>query len=219
VRRDQERPDLTFVDLIHQSFRVDVTRMAIATAELRPDDQPSRLTGIRAFFDEYREQLALHHAHEDTIFFPALEARVGADKMRLDELTAQHDALDAALQVVSDHLAAAAEAEDTSTHQTEIANAFSTLAEQLDTHLTLEEKVALPLIESEIPVEDYQRLEATARRATSRARARFLIPWLVSHAAPDQQKALFKSAPPLRVIYWLNRRSYQRFDRALAHAA
>lgn len=48
----------------------------------------------------------MHHRHEDELFFPALAARVGADKMHLGELASQHDALDAALQAVSDGLAA-----------------------------------------------------------------------------------------------------------------
>ncbi len=103
---DQRKPDLTFVDLIHQALRVDGARLAAAIADLDTDDRASRLAGIRAFFDEYREQLALHHTHEDTVFFPALEARVGADRMRLDELADQHEALAVALEVASDHLAA-----------------------------------------------------------------------------------------------------------------
>jgi hemerythrin-like domain-containing protein len=217
---DQRKPDLTFVNLIHQALRVDGVRLPAAIAELDTDDRTSRLAGIGAFFDEYREQLALHHAHEDTLFFPALEARVGADKMRLGELADQHEALDVAVQVASNRLAALANrADKLATHRKEVADAFSAAAEQLDAHLTLEEGVALPLFESEIPVEEYKKLETRARKATPRARARFLIPWLVAHATPEQQKALFKSAPPLRVIDSLNRRRYRRFDHVLVHGA
>lgn len=194
--------------------------MAATLAELRPGEHPSRIPGIRAFFEEYRAQLALHHTHEDTLFFPALEARVGADRMGLDELTHQHEALDATLQVVGDHLAAVAlSPEILATHHAEVAGAFATMVEQIDAHVMLEENVVLPLVESEIPVGEYKRLEARARKATPRSRAAFLIPWIVSHATPDQQKALFRSAPPLRGVYWLNRRRYRCFDGELVCAA
>ena len=43
------------------------------------------------------------------------------------------------------------------------------------------------------------------RKATPRDRARFMVPWLVAHASPDQRTALFRSIPPLRLLYWLNR--------------
>ena len=46
-----------------------------------------------------------------------------------------------------------------------------------------------------------------------------MIPWLIAHATPGQQKALFRSAPPLRIFYWLNRRRYRHFDQAFTHAA
>ncbi|HEX4539311.1 MAG TPA: hemerythrin domain-containing protein [Acidimicrobiales bacterium] len=213
---DGSTPNLIFVDLIHQSLRVDGNRMRDAVGTMNPHHPPSRLAGIRAFFDEYREQLLLHHRHEDEVFFPALEARVGADALRLDELTAQHEQLDAALQVAGDQLAKLADPTgDFATDRVEAARAFTAMVDHLDTHLRLEEAVALPLFESEVPVAEYRKLELAARRATPRPRARFLIPWLVADATADQQKALFGSAPPLRIVYWLNRRRYQRFARAL----
>jgi hypothetical protein len=46
-----------------------------------------------------------------------------------------------------------------------------------------------------------------------------LIPWVIAHASADQRAALFTSAPPLRLLYRLNRRYYRRFDLALTRAA
>jgi hypothetical protein len=45
-----------------------------------------------------------------------------------------------------------------------------------------------------------------------------MIPWIVEHASPDQRKALFRSAPPLRIVYLLNRRRYRRLDKVLLPA-
>lgn len=36
--------------------------------------------------------------------------------------------------------------------------------------------------------------------------------------SPDQQKALYRPAPPVRLLYWLNRHRYQHLDQTLTHA-
>lgn len=210
----RSRPDLTFVTVIHQALRTDAARLAAAVGAA---DRPGRVAGIGAFYARYCEQLALHHRHEDELFFPVLAARAGADAMHLDELTAQHDALDGALAAVSDRLAAMADpAGDFAADRAAAASALAAMTGLLAAHLTLEEQHALPLFESQIAAAEYKQLEARARRATPRDQARFLIPWIITHASPDQRAALFRSAPPLRLLYRLNLRYYRRLDDALA---
>lgn len=216
----RNRPDLTFVAVIHQALRIDAARLAAAVAAAGPADQPGRVAGIGAFYGQYRDQLALHHHHEDELFFPALAARAGADAMHLGELTAQHDALDAALDAVSEQLAALADpAGDFAVNRAGAARALAAMTALLSAHLALEEQHALPLFESAMPAAEYKQLETKARQATPRGQARFLIPWIIAHASPGQRAALFRSAPPLRLLCWLNRRYYRRFDQALARAA
>ncbi len=213
-------PDMLVVTLIHQSLRIDAGRLASALAAVGPGDRPGRVAAIGAFYGQYRGQLDLHHRHEDELFFPALAARVGADAMHLAELTSQHEALDAVLQGVCDRLGALADpAGDFAADHAGAVAALSAMTELLFAHLTLEEQHALPLFESEVPAAEFKRLEAMVRKATPRDRARFMVPWLVAHASPDQRTALFRSIPPLRLFYWLNLRYYRRFDRALARAA
>jgi hemerythrin HHE cation binding domain-containing protein len=217
---DRAKPDLIFVHLIHQALRVDGARLLVTVAALEPDDGGGRLPGLREFFEKYREQLVSHHTHEDRFFFPALAARVGEARMHLDELGSQHDELDGVLQAVEEGLAALADPDgDFSANRTKVAGALSTMVEQLTTHLDLEEKAALPLVVSDMPVAEYDELESKARKATPRGQSGFLIPWLVEHASPDQRKAWFRSAPPLRIVYRLNRRRYRRLDEALLSPA
>jgi hypothetical protein len=215
----RSRPDLLFVTLIHQALRIDAGRLAAALAAVGSGDRPGQVAGIGAFYGQYRAQLALHHDHEDELFFPALAARVGADAMHLGELTGQHHALDAALQAVADRLAVLADpAGDFAAGHASAASALAAMTELLAAHLTLEERYALPLYESEMPAAENRKLEARVRKTTPLARARFLIPWVIAHASSDQRTALFRSAPPLRIFYWLNLRYYRRFDQALARA-
>jgi hemerythrin-like domain-containing protein len=217
---NQSKPDLTFVTLIHQALRADAARLAATVTALDPSDRASRLPGIRAFFDQYRAQLATHHTHEDELFFPALKARVGADRMHLNALAGQHDALDAALHAARDGLAAlAGPAGNFTADRARAAGALSAMAELLNAHLTLEEQTALPLTESEMPAAEYKKLETKARKATPRPQAQFMIPWLITHATPDQQKAIYRSAPPIRLLYRLNRRRYLHLDQALTRTA
>jgi iron-sulfur cluster repair protein YtfE (RIC family) len=216
----QNRPDMTFVTVIHQALRADAGRLAAAVAALGPGDRPGRVAGIAAFYGQYRDQLALHHRHEDELFFPGLAARVGADAMHLGQLTAQHEALDGALVAVSSQLAALADpAGDFAAGQAGAASALSAMTALLTAHLALEEQYALPLYETEMPAAENKRLEARARTDTPRAQARFQIPWLIAHASAGQRAALFRYAPPLRLLYRLNRRYYRRFDQALPRAA
>ena len=219
MRSDRGKPDLIFVNLTHQALRVDGARLEATVAALEPQDRGSRLSGVREFYDRYREQLVAHHTHEDELFYPALAARVGEDRMHLDELVSQHQQLDGVLEEIGEGLADLADPDrDFSATRTRVAGDLSTMVEQLRTHLDFEERTALPLFVSEMPVAEYKKLESDARKATPRGQSGFLIPWIVEHASPDQRKALFRSAPPLRVVNWLNRRRYRRLDEALLPA-
>jgi hemerythrin-like domain-containing protein len=211
----QPKPDLLFVTLIHQALRVDAERLVAATAAM-PSDGAHRLSGLQAFFDEYREQLYLHHSHEDNIFFPALQAALEADQVPFAELAGQHEALDCDLEAVRDGLASMATPfGDVATDHTDVVTAVSVMTAHLSAHLRMEEETILPLIESALSAASYKQLEAEARKRTPRRRAQFLIPWLIAHSTTGQQKALFKSAPPLRAAYLVSRRRYQALDRAL----
>jgi hemerythrin-like domain-containing protein len=210
----QPKPDLLFVTLIHQSLRVDADRLVAATAAVQSDGAHA-VPGLRAFFEEYSEQLCLHHSHEDTIFFPALQSVLEPDQVPFEELARQHEALDADLQAVRDGLTALSPPSGNVTTRRDVVDAMSGMAAHLGAHLAMEEETVLPLIESALPPATYKQMEAQARKRTPRGRARFLIPWLVAHAAPDQQRALFQGTPPLRAIYLVNRHRYRVLDRAL----
>lgn len=124
------------------------------------------------------------------------------------------------MQTVGDGLADLADPDgDFSANRTRVAGALSTMVEHLTTHLDLEERTALPLVVSDMPAAEYDELEAKARKATTREQSGFLIPWLAEHASPEQRKAWFRTAPPLRIVYRLNRRRYRRLNEALLPAS
>jgi hemerythrin-like domain-containing protein len=164
---DGTKPDLIFVELIHESFRMDGKRLLDSVAAVNSELGRSRVPAIRAFFEQYSNQLLLHHSHEDRIFFPVVEARVGAERMRLAELTRQHEALDAELRTVSHELALLdGSGGDFAAGRETACDALFKMGESLGNHLDLEEAAVLPLVESEIPVADYKRLKRSSLAPT-----------------------------------------------------
>ena len=136
--------------------------------------------------------------------------------MHLLELTSGHEQLDGVLDALDEDFAALADPNrDFSTTRQTVTDDLSTMVENLNGHLDLEEKTALPLFVSDMPTAEYDALESKARKATPREQSSFMIPWLAEHASPDQRQALFRSAPPLRIVYLLTRRRYRRLDDAL----
>jgi hemerythrin-like domain-containing protein len=217
VSASRSKPDLLFVMLIHLSLSVDADRLSASITSLEPTDRSRRLPGVRTFFGQYCDKLRLHHTHEDNLFFPALQAALGAHEMPVSDLAAQHEALDVQLHaILAGFEALAGPPGDYEANGAKLAKNMSSLVVHLDAHLAQEEATMLPLIESTLSPTTYKQLEAQARRQTTRLQARFLFPWLVERAAPQQQAALFKAAPPLRVVHRLNRRRYRHLDNALA---
>jgi hemerythrin-like domain-containing protein len=211
----QQKADLLMVTLIHQALRVDADRL-VASASALNSAEVQRIVSLRLFFDEYRGQLCLHHAHEDDLFFPALQAVVNESQVPIAELSTQHETLDSDLQAIGDGLASlGTPTGDFAAEHADVVGSIVGMAKHLDAHLTMEEETVLPLMASAVPQATYKQLEAQARKLTPRSRARFLIPWIIEHATRDQQRDLFKSAPPLRAVYLVNRHRYRLFDRAL----
>jgi hemerythrin-like domain-containing protein len=178
--------------------------------------EEQRIAGLQWFFDEYRGQLCLHHAHEDDLFFPALQAVVDESRRPIAELAAQHGTLDSDLQAIGEGLVSlGTPSGDFVAVHAEVVSKMKGMAKHLDAHLTMEEQSVLPLMVAAVPQATYKRLEAQARKRTPSRRARFLIPWIIDHASAGQKEDLFKTAPPLRVAYLVNRHRYRRLDRTL----
>lgn len=212
----QQKPDLLFVTLVHQALRVDADRMVAAASALQPADT-QRIASLRTFFDEYRGQLCLHHAHEDGIFFPALLAVADESAAAIAELETQHGMLDSDLEGIGNGLASlGTPADDFPADHADVVSGMTKMAKHLDAHLTMEEETILPLMVSAVPQATYKQLEAQARKRTPRRQARFLIPWIIGHATSDQQRDLFKMAPPLRATYLVNRHRCRSFERLCA---
>ena len=130
---DRAAPDLIFVTLIHKALRADGDRLVETVGALKPEDREGQLPRVRAFYTAYREQLVSHHTHEDHLFFPALAARVGEDRMHLLELTSGHEQLDGVLDALDADFAALADPNrDFSATRKTVTDDLSTMVEKLN---------------------------------------------------------------------------------------
>jgi hypothetical protein len=213
---DRAAPDLIFVTLIHRALRADGDRLVETVGDLKPEDRNGRLPRVRAFYTAYRQQLVSHHTHEDNLFFPALVARVGEDRMHLLELTSGHQQLDGVLEALDADFAALEDPNrDFSATRKTVSDDLSTMVEKLNGTSIWRRRRRFPSSRRRCRPRNTTRFEAKARKATPREQSSFMIPWLVEHASPDQRRTLFRSAP-LRIVYLLTRRRYRRLDGALA---
>ena len=212
------RHHLTLVNLIHQSLRADAQRLPAAVTALDPSDRPGRLPRIRAFFDQYRAQLATHHDHEDELFFPALQARVGADEMHLNALAGQHEALDAALHVACDALAALTDpAGDFTADRARAADALSVMAELLAAHLTRGGRNRAAPYRIGNARRGIQQTRGQGAQGNPPAAGTVHDP--MDHRPLHRRSAEspVQVGSPTRLLYWLNRRRYRHLDQALTY--
>lgn len=72
-----------------------------------------------------------------------------------------------------------------------------------------------PIIVDRVRVEDYARLQERFRGTLGLRVLTFVVPWVVSHAGPDERPALLADAPPpLRAILAVTERGFRaRTDR------
>jgi deazaflavin-dependent oxidoreductase (nitroreductase family) len=186
-------PDLLDYRVVHRAMTVDLDRLAGAAAELvhRPDT--TRLTALRHYLRAVSAEIESHHHVEDDHVWPLLEA-VAAEPAALLPLTDDHHRLDPLLHRAND-LAARDEASP------ELAAVLREMADLLTGHVADEERDVFPLITEHVRVEDYRRLQQRFRGNLKPRMLPFVVPWVISHATPEERPALLARAGwPLRVL-------------------
>ena len=132
-----------------------------ATIDLVADEVAAGSPVDPAFFSsvfDYIEQFmdAFHHAKEDDYLFPALRARSPEAAAILDRLQAEHQNGPEILRTLRRQLAEAAAG---SLGRADFAAALRTYTQSLKSHISSEEKDALPLAREVLSAEDWARID------------------------------------------------------------
>jgi len=184
---DNDVIDFTLMYATHDAFRRDLHRFAQALADDRAPD--------RAAWENFKQQLHVHHSVEDTALWPRLQRAV-ADRPRdlelVDQMQAEHAQLDPVLAAVDQAVAQ---------RSADLADRLQELATVLGGHMKHEEQEALALIQEVLTAQDWGVFRsAMARRQGPRGAAAY-VPWIVDEAQPaDRRRYLAAFPAPVRLL-------------------
>jgi iron-sulfur cluster repair protein YtfE (RIC family) len=200
-KADKPRGRFTIVYLIHEAFRRDLGRLS-ASVRASGVDAP-RANRLRAHWEFVSEQLHHHHQVEDESLWPLVRPKLKgrtAQLAVLDEMEAEHLALQPRCQAVEDAFAAYSRERSTPLG-IELGDHLDALGSELGAHLTTEETDCFPVIDEALTAEEFESFgKATAKAVGMRGSARF-FPWIFDGADPTERTAvLAMPPPPVRVL-------------------
>jgi len=144
--------------------------------------------------------LGHHHHAEDTVLFPALQARQPGFSTSTAVLDAQHDELLRVVPALADDLALAPH-----------------VAGLLGCHLATEEQLVLPVWMASFDAAEHERFATSLRRSTPIRDAGLMVSWLLDTAPDDTIALAWDQVPPaLRFVHrvWWRRRYDRQFGAA-----
>ncbi|MFB9832585.1 hemerythrin domain-containing protein [Actinoallomurus acaciae] len=182
--------DFTMMYVTHDAFRRDLVRLEAAVVDGRAATRE-----VRAGWDNFTDQLHVHHTVEDEWLWPRLTERVKdrPDALALlADMEAEHGRLDPLLEEFGGALEANA---------ADLAARVETLTAVLDQHLEHEENEALPLIQEVMTPADWKEFgRAMARRQGVKGAAAY-VPWIIDGISRDDRRRFLANLPaPVRAI-------------------
>jgi iron-sulfur cluster repair protein YtfE (RIC family) len=168
----------------HDAFRRDLDRF-VRAGERGVTDAPQ----VRAGWQNFKQQLLVHHSVEDAVLWPRVEAAVVGRPDALTLMTAMEEE-HARLEPLLEQVDAAME------HQSSnLGEHVRQLAVVLGEHMKHEENSALPLIQEVLTVKDWAAFRtAMARRQGPRGAATY-IPWIMDGVGPDDRRRFLDEMP------------------------
>lgn len=208
-------PDLNSYRQLHDALRTSLDQLVVTLTTLADDDQ-RRAAAVHRWFNGFSGELRAHHQVEDTVFFPALAARVPAYAQCSVTLDDDHRRIDQAIIGLLETLRGMASYAITSPAARDQATAMAVeLRDLMSAHLNFEDSDVLPMFERHFTVSEYAVLDEKALKSVTIRQALFTVPWWMATVEPEAAVRTLRDAPfPLKVIHRLTRRRYSRLARA-----
>jgi iron-sulfur cluster repair protein YtfE (RIC family) len=202
--------DLALMNVLHDAFRRDVERLARAAARAGSDGPEARAALLLGWHG-FKRELHHHHQIEDTHIWPLMRRKLvdRPDEVAvLDAMEAEHTLIDPALEAVDSALT------DPQGERGELADRVDDLAGILHSHLSHEERAALPLIKQTITAREWSSLNRSSMRGMSYRWISELVPWVVDGLPEPRQDIALRAIPaPMRLLHryrWQPRYERQR---------
>jgi hemerythrin-like domain-containing protein len=204
-------PDLRSYRQLHQALRTSLDRLVV-TLTMKADADQFRADAMLRWFNGFSGELRAHHQVEDSVFFPALAARVPAYAQCSATLDDDHHQIDEAIAGLREALQRMANSAQASPANRNRAMASAVeLRDLTSAHLDFEDADVLPMFERHFTVAEYAVLDQKALKSVTIRQALFTVPWWMATAEPDAAAETLRTAPlPLKIIYRLTRRRYSR---------
>jgi iron-sulfur cluster repair protein YtfE (RIC family) len=193
--------DFTIMYSTHDAFRRDLARL-IAAAQAGT----ARTPAIQAGWENFKNQLLVHHTVEDEELWPRVERAVAdrpQDLAVMQEMENEHALLDPLLKAVDQAMAQ---------ESSDLADLTQQLADGLGHHMKHEEASALPLIQEVLTPKDWSAFRAAMARRQGPKGAAMYVPWILDGASSSERERFLGAMPaPVRIInrmFWESR--YQR---------
>ncbi|OBF30032.1 hemerythrin domain-containing protein [Mycobacterium sp. ACS4331] len=212
---DDSAPDLLRITLAHRAMLTDLLRLTELAEAVRDRDvicTPGHARAISQYIELLCDSIHHHHAAEDAVMWPAIQASVG-DHLDLSELTADHEALEPRLAQLRARAAAFRLSMGDRQVGGLLALELAELAALLTDHINDEEIELFPLITEHVSVAEWASVEAAAREG---ARMSFDGPRLLAVMTDDERTALRRQTGwRHRVLLTVLRLAHRRRERAV----
>lgn len=192
-----DRPLIQQMVVIHRVFRREFALLPALIRGVASDDLErakvvaDHATGLLRF-------VHVHHGGEDELLWPVLLERVEVEADLIRRMEDQHGHVAALIPRAEEQLPGWARQPSTARGE-QLATTFADIASVLDEHLGEEEKQILPLVETHLTVEEWDRL---GRHATTSMAPPDLMASLAAilEEADDAERAMFTKALPPPVL-------------------
>ena len=182
--------DMSMMFAMHDALRRELAQVGrIASGR---DDNPGTLLRAALGWELFKKFLTVHHQTEDDVLWPPLRASVAGRPERtalVDALEAEHGVIDPLLAAID------AAAADPDYGYQRFGDIVDELTTKLSAHLSHEETDGLPLIDTSLTAQEWQRF-AQVHAERIGGDAPMYMPWLLNGASPQTLDAVLGKFPP-----------------------
>lgn len=214
------RDELEAFVAVHDAIRRDLQALSdtVWALDVDADNSGHRLF---AWFRSFWSLVEHHHQNEEQIAFPLLRQKTAA--FDASAFRAEHEALDASARHILDALQAYAVAPDRVERvvwRGALCVRITRFAERLTAHLDREDALFLPLARRHFNRDEMRAIERRTQRRTPLKVVGLHLPWVLAHAAPDEEERALSRLPlPWRLLYrWRWKKTYERLVQPLLRA-
>jgi hypothetical protein len=182
--------DMSMMFAMHDALRRELVQVG-RIARLR-DDHPGQLLRAALGWELFKKFLLVHHQSEDDVLWPTLRTNVASQPDRValaDALEAEHAVIEPLLTAID------AAAADPDYGYQRFGDIVDELATKLSAHLSHEETDGLPLIDTSLTAQEWQRF-AQVHAERIAGDAPMYMPWLLNGANPQTLDAILGKFPP-----------------------